>query len=146
VAINAIGPTGAQAILRPSAPEGFLAHRTSGAWLIDPLLVDCALQVQLVWARLHWDVTSLPNGIQSCRWYGLNGQPGLEDGERRGRLDEQAVRCEFRIRRESQAPISRADHYFFGSDDRLLGYLEDVEMTGSVAANRLVGARGSGGT
>ena len=32
-------------------------------WLLDPVLLDCALQMQVLWARLQWDVTLLPAEI-----------------------------------------------------------------------------------
>lgn len=141
VSIDALGSNGASAVLRTSVPSQCLASESAAHWIIDPILVDCALQVQLIWARLHWNVTSLPNSVEVCRWF------SHEDlsGNRNGPSGELAIRCEIRIRSNSNSPMSRADHYFYTPDGRLLGYLEDVEMTGSVAANRLVGHARAGG-
>src|SRR5262249_30719587 len=58
--IGAIGPGGARATLRCSAPADCLAGQPAGDWLIDPVVVDSAFQLQVIWARLHWDVTLLP--------------------------------------------------------------------------------------
>ena len=32
-------------------------------WLLDPVMLDSALQIQVLWARLQWEVTLLPAEI-----------------------------------------------------------------------------------
>jgi hypothetical protein len=134
LSVEAIGPGGARATLRPSSPGSCLAGNPSGEWLIDPIVVDSAFQLELIWARLHWDVTLLPAGFHRYRRFGpLSGQATGGQG---------TIRHELRIRPESQPPLCHADHYFFGPDGRLLGILEDAEGTGSKALNRLAGLAG----
>jgi hypothetical protein len=143
-AIPAIGPSGAQAILRPSAPS----HIVTGAnereeWLMDPVLVDAAIQLQLVWARHHWDVTSLPSTIHA--YTPMNAVRGRSPRAAARDLRESdrapVVRCEMRVRATSEAPISHADFFFFAPDGQLLAHLEDLEMVGSAGLNRVVGGR-----
>jgi hypothetical protein len=130
--IEAIGPGGARAVLRPSSPRDCLRGEAAGEWLIDPVLVDSALQMQVVWARLHWDVTLLPARIHRYRAFG-----SLRDAAG-------AIRYELRVRQESQMPTCLADHFFLGPDGRLLAVVTGVEGTGSKALNRLAGGRGTG--
>jgi hypothetical protein len=133
VAIESIGPGGARAVLRPSSPRDCLRGGPGGDWLFDPVLVDSALQMQVLWARLHWDVTLLPFGAGEFRRF---GPIGVESSGSRSR----EIRYELRIRPESRAPMSHADHLFYDPDGRLLGVLVGVEGTGSKALNRLAGA------
>ena len=139
VSIEAIGPRGARAILRPSLPRDCLRGGPDGSWLVDPILVDSALQMQVLWARLHWDVTLLPARIGGCRLFG----PGIAAPPRStGGRDVPGICYELRIGAESRVPTCHADHYFSSPDGRLLGMLAGVEGTGSKALNRLAGTSG----
>jgi hypothetical protein len=130
VAIEGIDGRGARALLRPSTPGEAIAGAAEGtAWALDPILLDAALQVQVLWARLRWDVTLLPAEIGSHLRTGVPVPPG------------ELVRLELRIRPESKAPLCHADHWFYGPDDRLLATLGDVVGVGTQALNRLAGAR-----
>jgi acyl transferase domain-containing protein/NAD(P)-dependent dehydrogenase (short-subunit alcohol dehydrogenase family) len=131
VSVEAIGPRGARAILRPSSPRDNLRGNPSGEWLIDPIVIDSAYQMQILWARVHWDMTLLPARFQAYH----------RIGPLRGAGWTQGVRHELRIRSENQAPMSHADHYFFGPDGRLLGAITHTEGMGSKALNRLAGGR-----
>ncbi|MGA9859729.1 MAG: SDR family NAD(P)-dependent oxidoreductase, partial [Solirubrobacteraceae bacterium] len=97
-------------------------------WLLDPILLDSALQVQVLWARLQWDVTLLPAEIAQH----------TRDGEVR---PLEPVRHEMRIRPDARPPMCRADHWFFGSDGRLIATLSDVVGVGTRALNRLAAGR-----
>ena len=50
-------------------------------WLLDPVLLDSALQVQVIWARLNWDVTLLPAEIGGHRVMLPAAQRPAPDGE-----------------------------------------------------------------
>jgi acyl transferase domain-containing protein/NAD(P)H-dependent flavin oxidoreductase YrpB (nitropropane dioxygenase family) len=127
-ALNAIDDGGSSADLRPSDPGRCVAEATGRVWLLDPVLLDSALQAQVVWARLQWDLTLLPAEIDS---YTRFAAP--EQGE--------PVRHELRVRAESAPPFCRADHWFYGSDGRLLATLRDVVGVGTSALNRLAEAQ-----
>jgi hypothetical protein len=127
-ALEAIDDSGSTAELRPSDPGRCVAGGAGRQWLLDPVLLDSALQAQVVWARLQWDLTLLPAEIGS---YTRFGAP--EQGE--------SVRHELRVRAESAPPFCRADHWFYGSDGRLLATLRDVVGVGTRALNRLAEAQ-----
>jgi hypothetical protein len=128
-AIEGMDERGAVALLRPSAPAECLGGTDTSAWLLDPVLLDSALQVQVVWARLQWDVTLLPAEIGAHARAPVSTGAELPGGE--------LLRHELRIRPESRAPLCRADHWFYRSDGRLLATLTDVVGVGSRALNRL---------
>jgi hypothetical protein len=92
------------------------------------VLLDSALQIQVLWARLQWDVTLLPAEIGGY----AQTSPATSAAP---------VRHELRIRAASDPPLCHADHWFYGSDGRLLGKLEDVVGVGTQTLNRLAGAR-----
>ena len=125
------GPTDAlpSDIIRTSTPQECLAAPAGGAWLIDPIVIDCAIQLQLIWGRLHWDITGLPARFDSLRRFAPLA------GER--------IRCETRIRPSSASPRVLANHYLFATDGRLLAVLEGVELVGSKALNRVAGGAAS---
>jgi NAD(P)-dependent dehydrogenase (short-subunit alcohol dehydrogenase family)/acyl carrier protein len=127
-AIGALDERGASATLLASEPARCVAGADGAQWLLDPVLLDSALQVQVLWARLQWDVTLLPAQIGGYRRLGA-----ALPGER--------VRHELRIRPASSAPLCHADHWFFGADGRPLALMEDVVGVGAQALNRLAGAQ-----
>jgi acyl transferase domain-containing protein/NAD(P)H-dependent flavin oxidoreductase YrpB (nitropropane dioxygenase family)/NAD(P)-dependent dehydrogenase (short-subunit alcohol dehydrogenase family) len=129
-AIEGMGEAGAVALLRRSTPAACLDGARGGSWLLDPVLLDSALQMQVLWARLNWDVTLLPAEIGGHRRHASASV-----------APEELVRHELRIRPESESPICRADHRFHLADGRLLATLEDVVGVGTAALNRLTGAR-----
>ena len=108
--IEAIGPKGARATLRASQPAQCLGGGPAGDWLFDPVVVDSALQMQVIWARQHWDITLLPSAAAEFRRFGP-----LRNGS-------EVVRHELRTRPESQSPLSHADHLFFGPDGTRLAF------------------------
>ena len=132
VEVDGMDQRGAVSWLRPSTPEQCLTGVDVGAWLLDPVLLDSALQVQVVWARLHWDVTLLPAEI------GAHGRalPAPAAALAPGEL----IRHELRLRPNSERPLCRADHRFYLPDGRLLATLDDVVGVGTAALNRLAGA------
>ncbi len=128
VAIDGMDGRGASALLRPSSPAQCVAGAEGRRWLLDPVLIDSALQMQVLWARLQWEVTLLPAEIGA---YVKLGEPAAEE----------PVRHELRIRPASNLPLCHADHWFYGADGRLLALLHDVVGVGTQALNRLAGAK-----
>jgi acyl transferase domain-containing protein/NAD(P)H-dependent flavin oxidoreductase YrpB (nitropropane dioxygenase family) len=128
VAIEGMDERGASATLRTSQPAQCVAGAEGLRWLLDPVLLDSALQMQVLWARLQWEVTLLPAEIGA---YVRIGEPS--NGE--------PVRHELRIRPASNLPLCHADHWFYGADGRLLALLHDVVGVGTQALNRLAGAQ-----
>jgi hypothetical protein len=125
VAIEGMDGRGARAVLRATAPEDCVAGAT-GTWWIDPVTLDCALQLQVIWARLNWGVTLLPARIGAVRPFAP--------------LDGDAISLELHVRPSSRSPLCHADHVLRDAAGRVLAVLEDVVGTGSEALNRLAGA------
>jgi hypothetical protein len=125
VSISGMDERGARAVVRACPPAQCIAGSGAARWWLDPIAMDCALQLQVLWARLNWGVTLLPAQIGAVR--------------RLGPLEGEALQLELRIRPGSQAPLCHADHVFRAPDGTVLGELEDVVGTGSKALNRLAG-------
>jgi NAD(P)-dependent dehydrogenase (short-subunit alcohol dehydrogenase family) len=128
-----IGENGIIARLSPSSPRRCLSEAMDVGWLIDPVIIDSGLQLLILWARTYLDMTPLPSRFGCFHRYG-----DLSSGENR---------CEVRIRSASAGhPTIHADLMFRDSAGKLVGYLEDMEVTCSKALNRLSGTRtGSAG-
>ena len=124
--VDLVGPSGIKASLRTSLPEGWIAGTSSGKWLIDPLMFDSALQLLVVWAREHWDMTALPSGFKKYRRFAA---PSAS-----------RVLCELRIRPNTRAQMIHADIFFRdGSSGNTLGIVEDMQGACSKRLNRLAG-------
>jgi hypothetical protein len=129
-AIDGMDGRGARAILRPSAPATVLAGAgADGHWWADPVVIDGALQVQVIWARLNWGVTLLPAQIGRVRVLAP--------------LEGDEVHLDVRLRPGSRAPLCHMDHVLRAPDGRVLVVMEDVVGTGTKALNRLAAAAGA---
>jgi hypothetical protein len=123
-----LGRNGATGILRTAAPDTLVDVPPGASWLLDPLVVDSALQLQVVWARLNWDVTLLPTSLDRVDVLGTFA------GVKR-------VRHEMRIAPASRDPLCHADHWLHDEETgRPLAYLQGMTGAGSRALNRIVGA------
>ncbi len=124
--VEGLDERGAVATLIASDPaEALHGAGTEAAWILDPIVLDCALQVQLLWARVHWDLTPLPVKAGSLRRYATPPAPGSP------------IRHELRMRAGNRAPLSLADHRFFAADGTLLAEITAMQGAGSRALNRL---------
>jgi len=121
--VEGVGSNGIRAILTPSSPRRCLAGTPEGAWLMDPVVVDSALQLIILWARMYWDMTPLPSRFGVYRRF--------ED------LSSPAIGAGVHVRPESKGHVIHADIAFLGEKNRLLGRLEDMEVTCSTSLNRL---------
>jgi hypothetical protein len=88
-AIEAAGPEGVDAVLTVPETPAIAEHETgAGAtdYVLDPVLVDSAFQLSIVWARTQADATTLPAGFRRMRRFApvgagplrctLRGRPG----------------------------------------------------------------------
>jgi acyl transferase domain-containing protein/NAD(P)H-dependent flavin oxidoreductase YrpB (nitropropane dioxygenase family)/NAD(P)-dependent dehydrogenase (short-subunit alcohol dehydrogenase family)/acyl carrier protein len=130
--IDRIGPLGATGNLRLSDPKACLAGSPAGSWVTDPVLIDAAFQMQVLWVRKHWNMTILPSTVASWR-----PAPGVDLAALAGNT----VICELRIRPESRQPISHTDFAFYAPNGQLAALINDLQATGSRALNRLSSSR-----
>ncbi|MGE3817845.1 MAG: SDR family NAD(P)-dependent oxidoreductase, partial [Isosphaeraceae bacterium] len=126
--IDAMDARGIRGALRTSKPSNCLRGAPEGSWLLDPILIDSAFQMQVLWARKHWDVTLLPAGVGSFR-------PRADSS---GSMNQAPRELEYEmiIRPESGRPCCVCDHRLGEAT------LRGVEGTGSRALNRLAGSAG----
>jgi NAD(P)-dependent dehydrogenase (short-subunit alcohol dehydrogenase family) len=122
-AITGVGANGIIGALIPSMPEKCLVGAPRAPWIIDPVVLDSALQLIIVWSRAQWDMTPLPAGLRTYRRFGP--------------LSGSKLKCQIRIRPDPSGHIVHCDVAFFGNDGQLLGLVEDAEGVCSKALNRL---------
>ncbi len=124
--VDSVGPSGIKAMLTTSSPAKWIAGAPKGQWLIDPLMFDSALQLLVLWARKHWDMTALPSGFQTFRRFAASSGPN--------------ILCEMRIRPNTGGQTIHADIFFMdAATGQLLSVLEDMQGACSQALNRLAG-------
>ena len=121
--IKGIGADGIAGDLIPSIPERCLGTNAQGAWVIDPVVLDSALQLIIVWTRLQWDMTPLPARLRSYKRFGA--------------LAGQRINCQMQIKPDAAGRIVHCYIAFYGDDGQLLGLVEDAEGMCSKALNRL---------
>jgi hypothetical protein len=122
---------GARALLQPSRAQDCLRVEradSAGDWLLDPVVVDSALQLQLVWSRLHWGLTLLPLELAEMT---VTTGPAPRHG---------LVRHEMTVRVDSVRPLCRADHLFRDESGAVLLTMHGMVGAGSAALNRIAGS------
>jgi hypothetical protein len=112
-------------VLKTSSPRSCLARATSGNWLVDPVVIDGAFQLTLLFARLQTDMTPLPARFGTLRIYSDLTGPN--------------VRCEIRARFSAGGQHLQTHTIFVSSSGEVIGVLEGAEFTSSPALNRLGG-------
>jgi hypothetical protein len=105
--------------IMPSSPRDLIAGASESSWVVDPVVVDSALQLILFWLRVHWDVAALPSGFRHYRRF--------------GNLPAEPVACHTRIWGDPTSHIIHADILLVGPGGRMLGLMEDMEGTCSKA-------------
>ncbi|HKQ98821.1 MAG TPA: polyketide synthase dehydratase domain-containing protein, partial [Candidatus Polarisedimenticolia bacterium] len=130
--IDRLGDDGITGSIVPSAPERCIAGAAGTGWLIDPVVVDSAFQLGILYARAQYDVTPLPARFRSYRRFAPLATP--------------AIRCEFRARALAGPSVLEIQIALHGPDGRLLGLLEDMELSCSRELNRLAGRGATGPT
>ncbi len=126
--IEGLGAEGISGTVLPSTPSRCVRGANGGAWLIDPVVVDSAFQLGILYARSHYDMTPLPARFRRLRRFApFNGSP---------------IRCEFRSQARAGGHVLDIQIAFLDEHGRMLGMLEDMELSCSRELNRLAGPRG----
>jgi acyl transferase domain-containing protein/NAD(P)H-dependent flavin oxidoreductase YrpB (nitropropane dioxygenase family)/NAD(P)-dependent dehydrogenase (short-subunit alcohol dehydrogenase family) len=127
VSVEGISSRGLRAILMASSPSRSIAHTTANLWLIDPVVVDCAFQLSILWARMHLDMTPLPARFGRLRRFAsLGGSP---------------IQCDLGLRTAAGGHVLETRITFTNLEGKLLATIDDMEFTCSHSLNRL--ARGA---
>jgi acyl transferase domain-containing protein/NAD(P)H-dependent flavin oxidoreductase YrpB (nitropropane dioxygenase family)/NADP-dependent 3-hydroxy acid dehydrogenase YdfG len=124
--VDLVGLGGIKASLATSSPDGWIAGPSLSQWIMDPLVFDSALQLLVLWAREHWDMTALPSGFHSYRRFAAPAAA--------------RITCEMRIRPNTGAQTIHADIFLLdASNGHVLGVIEDMQGACSKTLNRLAG-------
>lgn len=112
--IDGIGNTGAVAFSRPApSPDEWMASPVRNAWLTDPLILDCAFQLMILWSHHVHRAASLPCFVGSYRQYQRNFPT------------EGALIC-VRVQRDN-GTVVRADIDFVAQDGQIIASMTEVE-------------------
>ncbi|MGH8929118.1 MAG: SDR family NAD(P)-dependent oxidoreductase [Egibacteraceae bacterium] len=121
--IEGIDDEGLVATLAPSSPQRCLAACAAGSWIVDPVVIDSAFQLCILWARTRLDMTPLPARIRRFRRFAP-----FPDGP---------LRCDFRAQVRAGGHILDTQFAFTDREGRLLAIIEDMEAACSRSLNRL---------
>jgi acyl transferase domain-containing protein/NAD(P)H-dependent flavin oxidoreductase YrpB (nitropropane dioxygenase family) len=122
--VVAMGDNGIIGRVRVSRPQKLIHPAPAGSWLVDPVAADSSLQLCLLWIRSMFDQTPLPSAIDA--YYHV--APLTEARE---------ILCEIEIAAKPGNPNVRCDLRYYDESDRLLGWMDGLEVTMSKALNRL---------
>jgi acyl transferase domain-containing protein/NAD(P)H-dependent flavin oxidoreductase YrpB (nitropropane dioxygenase family)/NAD(P)-dependent dehydrogenase (short-subunit alcohol dehydrogenase family) len=124
--IAGIDETAMTATVTTSRPAECLAIPRAERWLIDPVALDAAPQMALLWAREIRGMSALPSRFRALRRF-----RAVEPGER--------LVCHLAIDPGAGEHAVGADVFFMDASGRLVLAIEGLESTCSTALNRLAG-------
>jgi 3-oxoacyl-(acyl-carrier-protein) synthase/NAD(P)H-dependent flavin oxidoreductase YrpB (nitropropane dioxygenase family)/NAD(P)-dependent dehydrogenase (short-subunit alcohol dehydrogenase family) len=123
--IDGVNGQAIAATIQPSSPAGCFYREVSGQWLVDPVIIDSAFQLTLLWLRRNFDMMCLPAAI---------------DGYQRFRpWDGLPQRCLLSARFDQESQISFFDFQFCDADGGVIAVLQKLQAPSSKAFNRLAG-------
>ncbi len=126
--VKGVGIDGIRAWLTPSSPGSCFSENSKGSWLIDPVIIDCAFQLVILWSRMHRDMTSLPSFFKTYT--------------RLAPLSGKKIECHVNVLPGSEGNIIHSNIAFLDDKGNLLGIMEGVESTCSKSLNRLTSENG----
>jgi malonyl CoA-acyl carrier protein transacylase len=126
--ILAMGDNGIIAKLRPSRPGDLIESPPHHSWLVDPVVIDSALQLVWVWARAMFDHSALPASIEAY----FHNAALPTNGE---------IMCEIEIVSKPGSPTLRCRPCFYDVSGDVLGWIEGLQFTMSKALNRVAAAK-----
>ncbi|MDX2105190.1 MAG: SDR family NAD(P)-dependent oxidoreductase [Candidatus Melainabacteria bacterium] len=128
--LDKISPKGVAGKIRGARPHEALLHPQKDAWMVDPILFDCAMQLGGVWARHYADILCLPTGFK--RMTLLRPCPSYEAfahvTPRGNGMENNEIVCDLAI---------------YDTDGKLSIYVEGLAGIGSKSFNRFATAQGA---
>jgi NAD(P)-dependent dehydrogenase (short-subunit alcohol dehydrogenase family) len=124
VGIDRVGEDGIAGVIAPSDPARCILG-SAGAWIIDPIVIDSAFQLGILYARSQYDTTPLPARFRRFRRFAP--------------LDRGPIRCEFRSSAIASDSVLEIQIALLDESGRLLALIEDMELSCSRDLNRLAG-------
>ncbi len=125
--IDGLSDDGAKALVSTTSPAQWLVNvePNHNQWIFDPAIVDAAVQMALLWARVFRNELALPSRFGSVFRYTET-------------LPEKLCMSFERIASEDPHLVV-ANVYFSDADNRVMLLVEDMECVSSAALNRLGG-------
>lgn len=121
--VEGINDKGIFAVLKPSAPTQCLGGKAQGRWLIDPVLLDSAFQLAILWQRFQFDMTPLPSGFMEYRRF----HSSLRF----------PVRCWLQAKASAKGHILSTSMHFYDNDNHTVASLDRMEFSCTKELNRL---------
>jgi hypothetical protein len=118
-AVSGVSGEGIVGSIATSSPRDLLGRDGAAPWLVDPLIIDNAIQLMIFWLRLHRDVVALPSGFRSYRRFGPPSPAPVE--------------CRVQIWGDPANPAVYANVAFIDGGGRVLGLVEELALTCSKA-------------
>jgi hypothetical protein len=126
-----ISAAGISARLESLPPARLLAQPLAASWIVDPVLVDSAFQLSILWERWSFDKTPLPAG---CDRVVFHARPATG-----------AVDCWMATRAADEGGELETDIFFRDASGRLLLEMRNMRFTCTRELNRLALAPDAGG-
>jgi acyl transferase domain-containing protein/NAD(P)H-dependent flavin oxidoreductase YrpB (nitropropane dioxygenase family)/NAD(P)-dependent dehydrogenase (short-subunit alcohol dehydrogenase family) len=121
-----VGAGGCRAVVQSLPPAAWLAEPLVATWTLDPLLLDAAPQLAIVWARSERDETALPSRMTRIRRF-------------RPPSATERLSCVLDVRARPGDPVAVADAFYVDDDGEAALVVEGLESTCRAALNRLAG-------
>jgi NAD(P)-dependent dehydrogenase (short-subunit alcohol dehydrogenase family) len=121
--LRGLDARGVDAVVRPSSPRLCLGEHVRRGWLIDPVVLDAAPQVALIWSRATRGTSALPSRIGTYHRYGPMGNRPLE--------------MIFRVDGSATDGHTIRATAWFVRDGRVVGLMEGLEGAASAQLNRI---------
>jgi acyl transferase domain-containing protein/NAD(P)H-dependent flavin oxidoreductase YrpB (nitropropane dioxygenase family) len=127
--VDGFNDKGLCAVLLPSVPSVCLNRKIDSPWLIDPVVIDSAFQLSILWERAHYDMTFLISSVGSYRRFGS--------------FSTEPVRCWAEMRAGAGGHLLSTDFHFVDESGRVIAAIENMEGSCSKELNRIVDAAGT---
>ncbi len=128
--LDCISPKGVAGKIRGARPSEALLNPQKDAWIVDPVLFDCAMQLGGVWARHYADILCLPTGFK--RMTLLRPCPSYDAfahiTPRGNGMENNEIVCDLAI---------------YDTDGKLSIYIEGLAGIGSKSFNRFATTQGA---
>lgn len=128
--LDCISPKGVAGKIRGARPSEALLNPQKDAWIVDPILFDCAMQLGGVWARHYADILCLPTGFK--RMTLLRPCPSYDAfahiTPRGNGMENNEIVCDLAI---------------YDTDGKLSIYIEGLAGIGSKSFNRFATTQGA---
>ncbi len=121
--IDAIGINGILGQISTVPVSECLRYDGAATWIVDPIMLDSAMQLAGIWARHYMDITVLPVGFGKLRFY------ATPEGKN--------FKVFVSVPSESKSGELLCDMAVYDEKDRLVFIMEDLQGAGSKSLNRL---------